>query len=466
MKAVITKVSIDGNPVSFTGVNLVQEINKHHHFNIIIDLEAAEAIDAYEPTSSKAWIGKNISISFDSQTFYGVVTSVALKRSGGSNGSIHISGFSSTYKLENGAHLRSWCDKGLATIVNDAIGSSGVTADVKPEYTSTPSYECQYMESNFQFIRRLAKQYGEWLYYDGEKLKFGKPGSLPTPIKLIYGYDLQQLDLNMNITARPSKGFSYNAAGNDNLDSSSPNSSGGLGDLGQTAFNATMSLFPEGAVHFIAPRVGNRFELGEVLKKEQQAQASQSYVVSGSSYNSNVKIGGVVDLRTSLIGGGIDPVPVEKNLGLYFITSIVHQAGEGDSYENSFEGIPSSVPSLPAPDAEYPIAQTQSAVVVDNKDPKNQGRVRVKMNWQGSEKTQWLRVMTPNAGKSDKVPKNRGLVFVPEVDDIVLVGFRHDNPNRPFVLGSLFNGTTASGGSDNNKTKSITTRSGSTITFD
>lgn len=54
MKAVITKVSIDGNPVSFTGVNLVQEINKHHHFNIIIDLEAAEAGDKLSVFHGKA----------------------------------------------------------------------------------------------------------------------------------------------------------------------------------------------------------------------------------------------------------------------------------------------------------------------------------------------------------------------------------------------------------------------------
>lgn len=80
--------------------------------------------------------------------------------------------------------------------------------------------------------------------------------------------------------------------------------------------------------------------------------------------------------------------------------------------------------------------------------------------------TSWIRVMTPDAGKSDQVTTNRGFVFIPEKDDIVLVGFRYDDPNRPFVMGSLFNGKTGTGGDSGNKKKSLTTRSGCTITID
>ena len=74
--------------------------------------------------------------------------------------------------------------------------------------------------------------------------------------------------------------------------------------------------------------------------------------------------------------------------------------------------------------------------------------------------------MTPDAGSSDKVNTNRGFVFIPEVDDKVLVGFRNGDPNRPYVMGSLFNGSTAAGGGESNKIKSITTRSGSSLQLD
>ena len=73
--------------------------------------------------------------------------------------------------------------------------------------------------------------------------------------------------------------------------------------------------------------------------------------------------------------------------------------------------------------------------------------------------------MTPDAGISGEVPTNRGMVFIPEVGDHVMLGFRYNDPNRPFVLGSLFNGTTGAGGQAQNHIKSIFTRGGSTITF-
>ena len=72
----------------------------------------------------------------------------------------------------------------------------------------------------------------------------------------------------------------------------------------------------------------------------------------------------------------------------------------------------------------------------------------------------------PDAGISNKVSTNRGFVFIPEKDDIVLVGFRYDDPKRPFVMGSLFNGKTGTGGDSGNKKKSLTTRSGCTLTID
>ncbi len=54
-------------------------------------------------------------------------------------------------------------------------------------------------------------------------------------------------------------------------------------------------------------------------------------------------------------------------------------------------------------------------------------------------------------------------VFIPEVGDQVLLGFRHGDPARPYVMGSLFNGTTGNGGGSNNSIKSLKTRSGISV---
>jgi len=95
------------------------------------------------------------------------------------------------------------------------------------------------------------------------------------------------------------------------------------------------------------------------------------------------------------------------------------------------------------------------------------GRVKASMLWQTNGKTtDWIRVLTPDAGSSSQFSKNRGQVFIPEVGDQVILGFRYNDPDRPFVMGSIFNGQTGAGGAMQNHMKSISTRSGHLIEFD
>jgi len=83
-----------------------------------------------------------------------------------------------------------------------------------------------------------------------------------------------------------------------------------------------------------------------------------------------------------------------------------------------------------------PLAETQMATVLSNADPQGKGRVRVRMNWQtNGMQTGWVRVMTPDGGSSDDVKSNRGFVFIPEIGNQVLLGFRHGDPTRPYVMG-------------------------------
>lgn len=74
-------------------------------------------------------------------------------------------------------------------------------------------------------------------------------------------------------------------------------------------------------------------------------------------------------------------------------------------------------------------------VVTNNEDPDNQGRVKVKFPWLAdNEESTWARLVVPMAGKE------RGFFFIPEVDDEVVVAFEHGQADRPYVLGSLWNG--------------------------
>jgi uncharacterized protein involved in type VI secretion and phage assembly len=103
-------------------------------------------------------------------------------------------------------------------------------------------------------------------------------------------------------------------------------------------------------------------------------------------------------------------------------------------------------------------------IVTNNQDPDKLGRVKLRFPWlSDSDESNWARLVSPMAGP------DRGMYFLPEVDDEVLVMFEHGRIDRPFVLGALWNGQDkppAQNEGGHNNLRLIKSRSGHTITFD
>ena len=101
------------------------------------------------------------------------------------------------------------------------------------------------------------------------------------------------------------------------------------------------------------------------------------------------------------------------------------------------------------------------AIVTNNKDPDGLGRVKVKLPWLDERvESGWTRVVTAMAGKG------RGLYWLPEVDDEVLVAFEHGRPDSLYVLGGLWNGKDTPPENNNdgkNNVRALKTRSGHVI---
>lgn len=73
-------------------------------------------------------------------------------------------------------------------------------------------------------------------------------------------------------------------------------------------------------------------------------------------------------------------------------------------------------------------------VVVENNNANYKGMVKVEFTvWEtGKNMCEWVRLMSPYTGKT------YGTYLVPEIDEIVLVGFIGGSLKRPFLLGSLY----------------------------
>ena len=104
------------------------------------------------------------------------------------------------------------------------------------------------------------------------------------------------------------------------------------------------------------------------------------------------------------------------------------------------------------------------AIVIDNVDPDQLGRVKVKFPiLPDAPESYWARLVMPMAGRE------RGWMTIPEIDDEVLVAFVHGDFNHAIVLGGLYNGVDtppyANEDSENNL-RVFQSRSGHRMTFD
>ena len=139
--------------------------------------------------------------------------------------------------------------------------------------------------------------------------------------------------------------------------------------------------------------------------------------------------------------------------GQYVLTSVYHQATVGEAYTtgadsqspytNTFECIPFALPFKPARTTPRPIVEgTQTAVVVG---PAGQeiftdkySRVKVQFPWDrlgtnDANSSCWIRVASPWAGQQ------WGIVHIPRIGQEVLVAFEEGDPDRPIIVGSVYN---------------------------
>ncbi len=115
----------------------------------------------------------------------------------------------------------------------------------------------------------------------------------------------------------------------------------------------------------------------------------------------------------------------------------------GFEYRNEFLALPSEVPFRPARRTPAPVVHgPQTAVVVGKSGEEiwtdSHGRVKVQFHWDrhgqlDENSSCWLRVATPWAGKG------YGSLTIPRIGQEVVVGFLEGDPDRPLIVGSVYN---------------------------
>lgn len=465
LNLVATKVTVKGEEQKFVSLRLHQGFNRHHTFTVIVNYLSPNNTFQQTPEKFISYIGETANISFvhkqtgESYNFEGIITQVEMIGSVGETGGVAIHGASPTILYENNKTLNSWTDQTLSAIIKEVVQEYGkVNLVPKPKNDLRIPYMAQYNESVFDFMNRLSAQYGEWFYYDGANVYFGKPEKDNTE-KILYDVDLEEVRLVANLVPGKSARYDYVAQENKKHNADTPAKPEGMNDLQSIAHGCSEKAYSARTTSAANPHVTDKAGLDEQMRIVKNSSGAGLLNIKGIGRTCRIRIGEVIDVAFP------DRMKLSP-LGKFRITEITHEIHRDGHYVNSFVGIPDQTVHIPVPDVKMPVALPELATVEKNDDEKEQGRVKVAFDWQKGKTTNWIRVQSPNAGTSNAVSKNRGLVFVPEVGDQVMVGYEHGNPDRPYVTGAMFHKDSGKGGDKDNKLKSIITRSGNTILFD
>ncbi len=466
-RKIFSNVEIGGKTISpISHLSIIQPLNGHHRFELRCPLKESgkSLMDA-----SNNFIGKEIKIELASgaaqgatNQFVGHVTGVSLSKHHGIANEIVYTGHCPTLLMDDWQHCQSFEEKKIDEIAKAVVGNFGISIEANPSYKDPLPYFVQYRETAYMFLSRLADAFGEWFFYDGTKLIFGKAPK-EDPVELMFGRDLYSFDLGLNLAPLKFKQLGYDYLGHKFPESSATAASiSELDDYGKIASKASDQVFTNEPVTTSPYDIHDKNDLDELTKHQKNGRAANMVLFNGTSDNNQLKLGCIITIKGK-IGDVSDFMGKDVAYGEYRVIKISHSTDALGNYQNTFVAIPSSLKEPPTNTlVRLPICEVQPADVMENHDSKGLGRVRVQLRWQqpNGNKTPWIRVAASGAGGT------HGSFFVPEKGDQVLVAFEHNNPDKPYVVGTLYHGKAKPHGdlsnADNNK-KIIKTKSGNKI---
>lgn len=373
----------------------------------------------------------------------GEITAIEPVFSAGGPVMLKIRGYDKSHRLTRGKKSRTFLNKKDSDIVKEIGSQSGLSVNV--DITSTTyDYVMQHNMTDWDFIQYRARRIGYQIYYNDNKLNFKKIGTESSgakPATLTWGLNLRRFEPRLSVSGQVTS----------------------TAVTGWDVKNKTAVEGQDKGTDSVAPKIGLNAKSGGAYAKKSFGDAvnyADNLLATNKSMADEIAKG-AKNLAEStfiqaegecaygdprLVAGKIIEVDGigTRFSGKYHVTEAQHHYSRGE-YTVSF-GVSGLAPNtihalLNNKDGldSNRIDGVVTALVTDNNDKDKLGRVQVKFPWlpknNGAElSSTWARLASIGAGPE------RGLYFLPEINDEVLVAFEHGDINFPYVVGGLWNG--------------------------
>lgn len=387
---------------------------------------------------------------------------------------LYITGtaYSADYVLNDAPCCKSYLDKSLKDVINDICGQNFNCYFETCDFLKKKiGYIVRYNETSYQFLTRLVRQYGLYFWIENNVLCVcqKKP-------------DYEHIDMGLR-TDSGYTGFTYKLKTKfpkpaymvlDDNDCKNWHKWGTTlnGDTNMvervdgcskasflTDDNAPKLYYDYSVYHnqkIDTEGVDGCFEsdeswLDSMVQRHTSSLRSQYVECTLTTHRANLQLWDVITMKEKVNGE-------DKNHEQLLVVGLKYTWDATGNFVGKVTAIPNVCIAPPYFDPEaYPKSGVQRAKVVDNKDVKKMGRVKVQFVWQGAwlpansavtfaqgnNESPWIPVAHPYASSS-----GTGCFVIPEIGDEVLIGFEHDNVEKPYVIGVLYHGVE---GEDANK---------------
>ena len=442
-------VAIGGNLLNQAMVQRVevrQALNEHW----TCEIECRDTLD--HPIPGEAALGSSCVLrntaedGTETTIFDGIVVEVALRREVWGSYSAVLRGASSSWLID---HSPRYALFGTAS-VQSVAGQLGASCELPDQ--AGPAEYIQYGETNWQFLLRLADDNGGWVRsgLGGTELRNSFDPAVPLPFR----GELGLLEFSVEGELAPAKvaAAQYDPAVFQSQlwpgEAKAPTFEPAGQHMGAAAASGS------GSQSLLGSTSRSRSATSAAMQARAQADAerAQGAAVLGR---------GTSREPTLTAGGAITIGNLADANGTWYLTEVVHRWTPRE-YMNDFVATPWKQwhgAQRPEPARAHGV---QVGRVVANHDPDQRGRLAVSLFWQEGGAMLLAPMSSLHCGAGF------GLTATPEVGDEVLVGFTDGDPERPVILGSLWNGVhqppreqfATADESDNNLVKRLMTRSG------
>ncbi len=424
-------LTVDGSPLGEAQLDSLTSVEVDRGVNLVgrATLRFVETgFDLSVEPKFKLGTAVEISVNAGPTLFAGEVTGISLDQStfGPVATELTVVVDDKAHKLGRDTQNRAFLNQKYSDVLSSFAGEAGLSADV----TTIGDVQEYLLQSgtSLAYLDWVAARFGLLWWVDAGTLTVKEAGTSEGTVELALGKTLRRL--------------STRASG---LHAGKVTVTGW--DVQQQVAikdTAATTVAPEADLFVKFPGRASPTGTGVALASSPLTTAEAKAVSTGAlarSAAAAVTARGTCDITPALKPGvKVSISNAGSATGTYFVSRVQH-VFTPSGFDTHFTAGPlqpdALVDLLGAPPAPVggSIGGLVPAIITDTKDEKSWGRVKVRfptLGTTGGVESAWARVLTLGGGGK------RGVVFHPEINDEVLVGFEGGDTRRPVVLGGLY----------------------------